>query len=103
MLKFGIPKGSLQDSTFELLRLSGFHFFLNGRSYFPECDDPEIEAIMLRAQEMARYVQDGVLDAGLTGKDWIEESNAVVFEVSDLVYAKNSFRPVRWVHAKLIQ
>ena len=99
VIKFGIPKGSLQESTFELMRLAGFHFYLNGRSYFPECDDSEIEAMMIRAQEMARYIQDGILDAGLTGKDWIEESNADVKEVSELSYAKSSFRPVRWVLA----
>lgn len=98
-LKLGLPKGSLQESTFELMKLAGFTFFINGRSYFPECDDPEIEAVLLRAQELAKYIQDGVLDAGLTGKDWIVESGADVVEVCELIYAKSSFRPVRWVLA----
>ncbi len=99
VIKFGLPKGSLQESTFELMRLAGFNFYLNGRSYFPDCDDPEIEAILLRAQEMARYVQEGVLDAGLTGKDWIVETDADVIEVCELIYGKSSFRPVEWVLA----
>jgi len=99
VVKFGLPKGSLQESTFELMRLAGFSFYLNGRSYFPDCDDPEIEAVLLRAQEMARYVQEGVLDAGLTGKDWIVETDADVIEVCELIYGKSSFRPVKWVLA----
>ncbi len=98
-LRLGLPKGSLQDSTFELLRMAGYRFHVNGRSYFPVSDDPTIEAMLLRAQEMARYVEDGVLDAGLTGKDWIIENDADVIEVCELVYAKSSLSPVRWVLA----
>ncbi len=96
-IRLGLPKGSLQNSTFDLLQHAGFQFYLNGRNYFPECDDPEIEAILLRAQEIAKYVENGVLDAGLTGKDWIVESDADVVEVCELIYAKSSFRPVKWV------
>jgi len=99
ILKFGLPKGSLQESTFALMRMAGFKFSVSGRSYFPTCDDETIEAMLIRAQEMATYVEDGVLDAGLTGRDWIEENNADVTEVSELVYAKSSFAPVRWVLA----
>ncbi len=99
ILKFGLPKGSLQESTFALMRMAGFKFSVGDRSYFPTCDDETIEAMLIRAQEMAIYVEDGVLDAGLTGKDWIEENNAEVIEVSELVYAKSSFAPVRWVLA----
>lgn len=99
ILKFGLPKGSLQESTFALMRMAGFKFSVGGRSYFPTCDDETVESMLIRAQEMATYVEDGVLDAGLTGKDWIEENNADVIEVSELVYAKSSFAPVRWVLA----
>ena len=95
----GLPKGSLQESTFELMKRAGFYFYVNGRSYFPQCDDEEIEGILLRAQEMATYVQQGVLDLGLTGKDWIDESGADVVEVCELVYGKSGFRPVKWVLA----
>ncbi|MBD3274707.1 MAG: ATP phosphoribosyltransferase [Candidatus Marinimicrobia bacterium] len=98
-LKFGLPKGSLQEATIELMKKAGFNFHVRSRSYFPKCDDPQIEAMLLRAQEMATYVEDGVLDAGLTGKDWIEETDADVVEVSELVYAKSSFASVRWVLA----
>jgi len=98
-IKIGLPKGSLQDATFELFRKAGYNFSISERSYFPSVDDPEIEAMLIRAQEMARYVQDGVFDAGLTGKDWIIENGAEVIEVADLVYAKKSMRPVRWVLA----
>ena len=98
-LKLGLPKGSLQESTFELMRRAGFNFYVNGRSYFLGSDDKEIEGILLRAQEMALYVQQGVLDAGLTGKDWIIENNADVKEVCELVYSKTSLRPVQWVLA----
>ena len=98
-LRLGLPKGSLQESTFELMRRAGFNFYVNGRSYFLGCDDKEIEGILLRAQEMALYVQQGVLDAGLTGKDWIIENNADVKEVCELVYSKTSLRPVQWVLA----
>ena len=98
-LKLGLPKGSLQESTFELMRRAGFNFYVNGRSYILGSDDKEIEGILLRAQEMALYVQQGVLDAGLTGKDWIIENNADVKEVCELVYSKTSLRPVQWVLA----
>jgi ATP phosphoribosyltransferase len=97
--KIGLPKGSLQEATFELFRKAGYNFSISERSYFPSVDDPEIEAMLIRAQEMAHYVQDGVFDAGLTGKDWIIENGAEVIEVADLVYAKKSMRPVRWVLA----
>ncbi|HDN59252.1 MAG TPA: ATP phosphoribosyltransferase [Candidatus Marinimicrobia bacterium] len=99
ILTLGLPKGSLQESTFELFKLAGFRFYLSRRSYFPVCDDPEIEAILIRAQEMAKYVEKGILDAGLTGLDWIIENEADVVEVCELVYAKSSLAPVRWVIA----
>ena len=99
ILKLGLPKGSLQESTFELMRRAGFNFYVNGRSYYLGCDDDEIEGILLRAQEMALYVQKGILDAGLTGKDWIIENDADVVEVCELVYSKTSLRPVKWVLA----
>lgn len=99
VLKLGLPKGSLQDSTFELFANAGFHFSVQRRSYFPSIDDDELEAILIRAQEMARYVSLGAFDAGLTGKDWIIETDADVIEVADLVYSKASMRPVRWVLA----
>ncbi len=98
-LRIGLPKGSLQEATLELLRKAGFNFFLRERSYFPASDDDELEAILIRAQEIARYVADGVLDAGITGKDWILENGVHVVEVTELVYSKASFRPVRWVVA----
>ena len=102
IIKIGLPKGSLQEATFELFRKAGYNFGVSERSYFPSIDDPELEAMLIRAQEMARYVQDGVFDAGLTGHDWIVENEADVVEVADLVYAKRSMRPVRWVLAVLI-
>lgn len=98
-LKLGIPKGSLENATIDLFRRAGFNITTSLRSYFPAIDDPEIECMMIRAQEMARYVEDGVLDAGLTGRDWIEESEANVHAVADLIYAKQSFGKVRWVLA----
>jgi ATP phosphoribosyltransferase len=98
-LKLGIPKGSLENATIDLFRRAGFNITTSSRSYFPAIDDPEIECMMIRAQEMARYVEDGVLDAGLTGRDWIEESDANVHAVADLIYAKQSFGKVRWVLA----
>jgi ATP phosphoribosyltransferase len=98
-LKLGIPKGSLENATIDLFRRAGFNITTSSRSYFPSIDDPEIECMMIRAQEMARYVEDGVLDAGLTGRDWIEESEANVHAVADLIYAKQSFGKVRWVLA----
>ncbi len=99
ILKIGLPKGSLQESTFRLLAKAGFHFSVSQRSYFPSIDDDEIQAILIRAQEMAKYVEDGVFDVGLTGKDWILENRADIIEVAELTYAKLTMRPVRWVLA----
>lgn len=99
ILKLGIPKGSLENATVDLFRRAGFQITVNNRSYFPEIDDPNIECMLIRAQEMARYVEDGVLDAGLTGQDWIAESGAIVQPIADLVYSKQSFGRVRWVLA----
>lgn len=99
ILKLGLPKGSLQESTLRLFRKAGFIISVSGRSYYPVFDDPEIESMLIRAQEMARYVEDGHLDCGLTGKDWILEQNADVVEVAELRYAKEGFRPVKWVIA----
>jgi ATP phosphoribosyltransferase len=98
-LKLGIPKGSLENATVDLFRRAGFQITTSSRSYFPAIDDPEIECMLIRAQEMARYVEDGVLDAGLTGRDWVEENEAKVETVADLIYAKQSFGKVRWVLA----
>jgi ATP phosphoribosyltransferase len=98
-LKLGIPKGSLQDSTIELLGKAGWRVSVSSRSYFPSIDDTEIECMLVRAQEMARYVESGALDAGLTGKDWILETGADVEEVAELVYSKTSLGRVRWVLA----
>jgi ATP phosphoribosyltransferase len=99
MLKLGIPKGSLENATIDLFRRAGFAITTSSRSYFPGIDDPEIECMLIRAQEMARYVEDGILDAGLTGRDWIEENESDVVAVADLIYAKQSFGKVRWVLA----
>ncbi len=98
-VKLGVPKGSLQESTFKLMRKAGFNISVSSRSYFPSIDDKEISVILLRAQEMSRYVADGVLDFGLTGKDWILENDSDVVEVMDLVYGKQGRKPVRWVLA----
>jgi ATP phosphoribosyltransferase len=98
-LKFGIPKGSLQNASIALFQRSGWHINVNGRSYFPEIDDGAIECAICRAQEMSRYVQNGTLDAGLTGKDWIAENSSDVHVVADLVYSKVSSRSARWVVA----
>ena len=104
-LKLGIPKGSLQDATIQLFQRAGYVVRVDSRSYFPSIDDPEIECMLIRAQEMARYVCDGVLDAGLTGQDWIAEhklggnSKHSLTSIADLVYAKQSFGKVRWVLA----
>jgi ATP phosphoribosyltransferase len=95
----GIPKGSLQDATIQLFAAAGFNIYANGRSYFPQTDDPEIECMLIRAQEMARYVEHGALDAGLTGLDWVIESGLAVTPVVDLIYAKQSRGKVRWVLA----
>jgi len=98
-LKLGIPKGSLQNATIALFKRSGWHISVNGRSYFPEIDDDSIECAICRAQEMSRYVENGTLDAGLTGKDWIAENESDVHMVCDLIYSKVSSRPARWVLA----
>ena len=98
-LRLGIPKGSLENATIDLFRRAGFTIVTSSRSYFPVIDDPEIECMLIRAQEMARYVEDGILDAGLTGRDWVEENAADVEPLADLIYAKQSFGKVRWVLA----
>ena len=98
-LKLGIPKGSLENATVDLFRRAGYVITTSSRSYFPAIDDPQIECMLIRAQEMARYVEDGILDAGLTGRDWVQESEARVEPIADLVYAKQSFGKVRWVLA----
>ena len=104
-LKLGLPKGSLQDATIQLFARAGFNIYVSSRSYFPSIDDGEIECMLIRAQEMARYVSDGVLDAGLTGQDWIAEHEAgdgktgVLTSIADLIYAKQSFGKVKWVLA----
>ncbi|UCD90145.1 MAG: ATP phosphoribosyltransferase [Desulfobacterales bacterium] len=98
-LKLGIPKGSLQNATIDLFKRSGWKININGRSYFPEIDDSDIDCAICRAQEMSRNVENGTLDAGLTGKDWIAESKSDVHVVADLVYSKVSARPARWVLA----
>ena len=98
-LRLGIPKGSLQDSTIALFKRAGWNIYTDGRSYFPSIDDSEIECMLIRAQEMARYVDHGVLDAGLTGIDWVIESGLEVSSVTSLTYAKQSRRKVRWVLA----
>jgi len=98
-IKLGLPKGSLQESTLKLMKKAGFNITVNPRSYVPAIDDEEIEGLMLRAQEIPRYVELGVLDAGITGKDWTLEQNAKVVFVDNFVYAKEGMRPVRWVLA----
>lgn len=99
ILKLGLPAGSLQQATIELFSRAGYAIKTSGRSYYPEIDDPEIECTMIRAQEMARYVNDGVLDCGLTGHDWVLESGAEVVELAELIFSKASRKPVRWVLA----
>jgi ATP phosphoribosyltransferase len=99
ILKLGIPAGSLQEAAAGLFRKAGYQITFRSRSYYPAIDDPEITCILIRAQEIARYVQDGVMDAGLTGYDWILENRAEVVEVTELVFSKVSRRPVRWVLA----
>lgn len=98
-LKLGIPKGSLQNATIDLFRRSGWKINVNGRSYFPEINDDSIECAICRAQEMSCYVENGTLDAGLTGRDWIAENKSTVHVITDLVYSKVSTRPARWVLA----
>ncbi len=99
VLNIGLPKGSLQESTLKLFRKAGFTISAGSRSYIPTIDDEELSGLLIRAQEMARYVQDGILDLGLTGRDWVLEQNAKVKEVCSLQYAKGGLRPVRWVVA----
>ncbi len=96
-LKLGIPAGSLQDATAELFRRAGYKIKFSSRSYYPDIDDEEIECLLIRAQEMARYVEEGILDAGITGHDWVIETQADVHEICELVFSKVSRRPVRWV------
>ena len=100
VLKLGLPKGSLQEATFRMFKRAGFNISLpSERSYFPSIDDPQIEPILLRAQEMSRYVEDSALDCGITGNDWILENKSEVVKVTDLIYAKQSLNKVRWVLA----
>ena len=99
ILKLGIPKGSLEEATVNLFAKAGYRIKIKSRSYFPSIDDNEIECMLIRAQEIARYVENGVLDAGLTGKDWVQENRADVVEIADLIYSKTSSQPVRWVLA----
>jgi ATP phosphoribosyltransferase len=98
-LKLGLPKGSLQEATVRMFKKAGFNVGISERSYFPSIDDDEIECILFRAQEMSRYVEDGILDVGITGNDWILENGSNVVRVAELIYAKQSMRPVRWVLA----
>ncbi|MDD5422164.1 MAG: ATP phosphoribosyltransferase [Candidatus Omnitrophota bacterium] len=98
-LKLGLPKGSLQEATVRMFRKAGFYVGISERSYFPSIDDDRIECILFRAQEMSRYVEDGILDVGITGNDWILENSSNVVRVAELIYAKQSMRPVRWVLA----
>jgi ATP phosphoribosyltransferase len=98
-LRLGLPKGSLQDSTLQLFARAGWRITVNSRSYFPSIDDTEITCMLVRAQEMARYVESGALDAGITGRDWVLETGAEVTEVAEMLYSKVSLRPVRWVLA----
>ena len=99
ILKIALPKGSLEESTCRLFERAGWKVSTSSRSYFPRIDDSELEAVLIRAQEIARYVQDGVMDCGLTGRDWVVENDADVVEVAPLIYAKREARPVRWVVA----
>ena len=99
ILKLGLPKGSLQEPTFDLLKKAGYRIRLSDRTYIPVIDDPEMEGLLIRAQEMGHYVEDGVLDAGITGQDWVREYDSDVVEVATLLYARGGFVPVRWVVA----
>ena len=99
VLKLGIPKGSLQESTIKIFKEAGYDIKVRERNYYPSVDDPELECMLIRAQEMARYVEGGQLDCGLTGLDWIKENRADVVEVCELTYAKQSFKPIKWVLA----
>ncbi|MEA3434437.1 MAG: ATP phosphoribosyltransferase [Campylobacterota bacterium] len=99
ILKLGIPKGSLQESTIKIFKEAGYDIKVRERNYYPAVDDPELECMLIRAQEMARYVEGGQLDCGLTGLDWIKENRSDVIEVCELTYAKQSFKPIKWVLA----
>jgi ATP phosphoribosyltransferase len=99
ILKLGLPKGSLQEPTFDFLKKAGYRIRLSDRTYIPVIDDPEMEGLLIRAQEMGHYVEDGVLDAGITGQDWVREYDSDVVEVATLLYARGGFVPVRWVVA----
>jgi len=99
ILKLGLPKGSLQEATVRMLKKAGFNISISERSYFPSIDDPQIECMLLRAQEMSRYVEQGALDCGITGNDWILENRSKVLRLADLLYAKQSLCKVRWVLA----
>jgi len=98
-LKIGLPKGSLQENTFELFKKAGFKIYTESRQYKPYCDDEELDITLVRAQEIPKYVEEGVFDCGISGYDWILETNAKVKEICELVYSKSGFRPVRWVVA----
>ncbi len=98
-LRLGIPKGSLQETTLRLFEKAGYKIKVSERSYFPDIDDEEIEVVLFRAQEMSRYVEDGIIDCGITGNDWIEENASRVERVAELIYAKTSMKPVKWVLA----
>ncbi len=98
-LKIGIPKGSLQEKTIDLFAKAGFNIYTGSRSYFPSVDDPKLEPVLVRAQDMSRYVEEGILDCGITGEDWILENNSKVLRLSELMYAKRTLNPVRWVVA----
>ena len=99
ILKLGLPKGSLQQATFELFRKAGYTLAVRERSYYPSIDDPDLSVVLLRAQEISRYVEGGVLDGGITGHDWILENESDVHEVGTLRYSKATSQPVRWVLA----
>lgn len=99
VLKLGLPKGSLQEATFRIFTHAGFNLSISERSYLPSIDDPQIEPVLLRAQEMSRYVEAGMLDCGITGNDWIMENGSEVIRIAELIYSKQSLKPVRWVLA----
>ena len=99
VLKLGLPKGSLEETTFSMFKRAGYQIDVQSRSYYPKIDDPEIECIMIRAQEIARYVEMGLLDCGLTGYDWVLENDANVTQIAELVYGKVGRKPLRWVLA----
>ena len=99
VLRLGLPKGSLQEATFAMMQRAGFNVYASARSYYPDIDDPELRGRLIRPQDMSRFVEDGIVDAGLTGKDWVEENGSKVVTIQELVYAKQRFTPVSWVLA----